>query len=46
MVDPSFPGKLLFTQTTALAKHGGKTYAGGSRKKYAVPTTLIFTQDF
>ena len=33
MVDASFAGKFLFTQTTAMAKHGGKTYAGGSRKK-------------
>ena len=33
----------VYTQTTAMAKHGGKTYAGGSREKYAVPTTLIFT---
>ena len=29
MVDTSFAGKFLFTQTTAVAKHGGKTYAGG-----------------
>ena len=46
MVDTSFARKFLFTQTTAMnamAKHGGKTYAGGSREKYAVPTTLIFT---
>ena len=37
--------KFLFTQTTARRseKHGAKTYAGGSREKYAVPTTLIFT---
>ena len=33
----------LFTQMTATAKHGGKSYADGSREKYAVPTTLIFT---
>ena len=43
MVDTSFAGKFLFTQTTAMAKHGGKTYAGGSREKYTVPTILIFT---
>ena len=43
MVDTSFAGKVLFTQMTAMAKHGGKTYTGGSRKKYAVATTLIFT---
>ena len=44
MVDTSFAGKFLFTQTTAImAKHGGRTYAGGSWEKYAVPATLIFT---
>ena len=43
MVDTSFAGKFLFTQTTAMAMHGGKTYEGGSRQKYAVPTTLMFT---
>ena len=43
MVDTSFAGKFLFTQTTAMAKHGGKTYAGGTWEKYAVKTTLIFT---
>ena len=41
MVDTSFAGKFLFPQMTAMAKHGGKTYASGSREKYAVPTTHI-----
>ena len=43
MVDTSFADKFLFTQMTAMAKHGGKTSADGSQEKYAVPTTLIFT---
>ena len=43
MVDTSFAGKFLFTQMTAMAKHGEKTYADGSREKYAAPTTLMFT---
>ena len=42
MVDTSYAGKFLFTQMTAMAKHGGKTYADGSQEKYAVPTTLRF----
>ena len=46
MVDTLFAGKFLFTQMTAIAKHRGKTYADGSQKKYAVPSTLIFTYDF
>ena len=43
MGDTSFAGKFPFTQMTAIAKHGRKTFSDGSREKYAVPTTLIFT---